>query len=138
MSVMDLNNLPTPEMINLGYSVITSYPHISVKEDAARVIHSFDPKRTGYVHVQSHANCPSREHSKEVFLTHMDFKNAVNMFETNTKFRNSVLEGAKRNAIDELIKVKSTGAGFSTVQMYGHDLGLDDETIKKVFGGEYV
>ncbi|MBA2846178.1 hypothetical protein HNP86_001582 [Methanococcus maripaludis] len=138
MSVMDLNNLPTPERVDLGYSTITSYPHISVKEDSARIIHSFDPKRTGYVHIQSYANCPSREHSKEVFLTHMDFKNAVKAFETNTSFRNSVLDGVKRNAIDELIKSKSTGAGFSTVQMYGRDLGLDDETIEAVFGGEYV
>lgn len=135
---MDLNNLPTPEGINLGYSIITSYPHISVKEDDARVIHSFDPKRTGYVHIQSYANCPSRENSKEVFLTHMDFKNAVKGFETNKNFRNSILEGARRNAIDELIKVKSTGAGFSTVQMYGRDLELDDKTIEAVFGGEYV
>jgi len=138
MGVLDLDKIPKPARVNLSYGKVVAYPHRKNDEDESQVIHAFDPKRTGYVWIQSYANCPSKEVAKEVFLTHMDLLMIIKAYETDEKFRDSINDGYKRNAIDELKRLKSTGASLTTLQNAGKDYGLSEIDIINIYRGDFV
>ncbi|AEH06362.1 hypothetical protein [Methanothermococcus okinawensis] len=136
MALIDLDKIPKPVRINLSYGKIVSYPHSSVKDDTSKIIHSFDPANSGYVLISSYANCPSRELSKELHLTHWDVLKIVEAYNNNKDFRNSIDEGARLNKIEELKKVKASGVSLTTLKLLGKDYGVSEEDVLKVFKGE--
>ena len=132
--LIDFENVKKPVRRNLGYGHITLYPH---KEDMKRDTYAFDPHRTGYVYINSYANCISREESKEVYLNYLDIYRIIVMYNNDEDFRSSVDLGRKRSAIIEMIKLKSTGASLQTLKAIGVDYGLSEDVIKDIFKGEY-
>jgi hypothetical protein len=133
--LIDFEKVKKPVRRNLGYGHITLYPH---KEDMERDTYAFDPHRTGYVYINSYANCISREEPKEVYLNYLDLYRLVIMYYEDEEFKEAIDKGRERSAITELIKLKSTGASLQTLKAIGKDYGLSEDIIEDIFKGEYV
>ncbi|MBA2846480.1 hypothetical protein HNP88_000664 [Methanococcus maripaludis] len=137
MGVLDFEKLPKPARLNLSYGRVVAYPHKKSGNPEDSIINEFDPKHAGYVLIESYANCSSRDISKQVHLTHMDVLTIIKAYEEDERFKAAIDEGYHRNALDELRRLKSTGASLTTLQSAGKDYGLCDGEIVDVFQSGY-
>jgi len=132
--LINFKNIKKPVRRNFGYGHITLYPH---KEDMEGDTYAFDPHRTGYVYINSYANCISREESKELYLNYLDLYRIISMYNEDEEFKEAIDRGKERSAIIEMIKLKSTGASLQTLKAIGKDYGLSEDIIEGIFKGEY-
>ncbi|ABO35245.1 hypothetical protein MmarC5_0939 [Methanococcus maripaludis C5] len=137
MGVIDFDKLPKPARVNLSYGRVVAYPHKKSYGDEAQVINEFDPEHAGYVLIESYANCPSRDLSKQAYLTHMDMRMIILAYQEDDRFRAAIDDGYHINALDELKKLRSTGASLTTLQSAGKDYGLCDGEIADIFRRGY-
>jgi hypothetical protein len=137
MSVIDFNKLPKPSRVNLSYGRVVAYPHKKTHDCKEQIINEFDPKHAGYVLIESYANCPSRDLSKQVYLTHMDTLMIIKAYEEDKRFKTAIDEGCHVNACDELKRLRSTGASLATLQSAGKDYGFCESEIVEIFQSGY-
>ncbi|MBP2173311.1 hypothetical protein [Methanococcus voltae] len=133
MATIDLKSIPRPARINLGYGSTTAYPFIAEDDEETKIINSFDPDKSGYVVIRSYANCVSKEKTKEVYLSYIDFLKMVKAYEENNDFRNSILVGYEKAVLKELRRLKATGVGFDSLRKIANDLGVSEVKVMEVF-----